>query len=49
MSEQVDAYGDLLKAEMKTEDGVQYPAAAFAYVPHPDKPSTWKLRLWDSL
>ena len=49
MSEQVDAYGDLLKAEMKTEDGVQYPAAAFAYVPDADKPSTWKLRLWDSL
>uniref|UniRef100_A0A6M3L3M5 Uncharacterized protein n=1 Tax=viral metagenome TaxID=1070528 RepID=A0A6M3L3M5_9ZZZZ len=32
---------------MKTEDGEQYPASAFAYVPEPDKPSTWKLRLWE--
>jgi len=32
---------------MKTEGGVEYPAEAFAYVPEPDKPSTWKLRLWD--
>ena len=44
-----DEYGDpVKKAEMKTEDGVQYPAQAFAYVPDPYKPSTWKLRLWDS-
>lgn len=35
-------------AAMKTEDGQQYPAAAFAYVPDPEMPSTWKLRLWDS-
>lgn len=34
-------------APMKTEDGVQYPAEAFAYVPDPEKPSTWKLRLWE--
>lgn len=33
----------------KTEDGVEYPAAAFAYVPDPTMPSTWKLRLWDDL
>lgn len=33
---------------MKTEDGVQYPAEAFAYVPDLEKPSTWKLRLWES-
>lgn len=41
---------DLLKAmtPMKTEDGVEFPAAAFAYVPDAQKPSTWKLRLWDS-
>lgn len=32
---------------MKTEDGVPYPAEAFAYVPDPEKPSTWKLRLWE--
>ena len=35
--------GNMQKAEMKTEDGVQYPAKAFAYVPDPNKPSTWKL------
>ena len=34
------------QAAMKTEDGVKYPAAAFAYVPDTEKPSTWKLRLW---
>lgn len=32
---------------MKTEDGQQYPAEAYAYVPDPEKPSTWKLRLWE--
>lgn len=35
------------QAAMKTEDGEKYPASAFAYVPHSDKPSTWKLRLWE--
>lgn len=35
------------KAAMKTEGGVQYPAAAYAYVPDAESPSTWKLRLWD--
>ena len=35
-------------AEMKTEDGIEYPAEAYAYVPDPKKPSTWKLRLWES-
>jgi cation transport regulator len=33
---------------MKTEDGVQYPASAFAYVPDSEKPSEWKLRLWEN-
>jgi len=33
----------------KTEDGVVYPAAAFAYTPDLDKPSGWKLRLWEDL
>ncbi len=42
----VQAVDEVAKAEMKTEDGRQYPAEAFAYVPDPDKPSTWKLRLW---
>lgn len=36
-------------AETKREDGEDFPAAAFAYVPDPEKPSTWKLRLWDSM
>jgi len=35
-------------AQMKTEGGDQYPAAAFAYVPDANMPSTWKLRLWES-
>jgi len=35
------------QAAMKTEDGVKFPASAFAYVPDKDKPSTWKLRLWE--
>jgi hypothetical protein len=33
---------------MKTENGKRYPARAFAYVPDPEKPSTWKLRMWDT-
>jgi hypothetical protein len=32
----------------KTEGGRRYPPEAYAYVPDPDKPSTWKLRMWDS-
>lgn len=44
----MDEEDDMMKAQMKTEDGKQYPAEAFAYVPDPEKPSTWKLRLWDS-
>lgn len=33
----------------KREDGEDFPAEAFAYVPDEESPSTWKLRLWDSL
>lgn len=33
---------------MKTENGVKFPAEAYAYVPDPEKPSTWKLRLWET-
>ena len=33
---------------MKTEDGVEFPSEAYAYVPDPESPSTWKLRLWES-
>ena len=31
----------------KTEDGRQFPARAYAFVPDPEKPSTWKLRVWE--
>lgn len=31
----------------KLEEGVRYPAGAFAYVPDVGKPSGWQLRLWD--
>lgn len=31
----------------KTENGIEFPAEAYAYVPDPEKPSTWKLRLWE--
>ncbi len=37
------------QAVMKTEDGVQFPAAAYAYVPDAESSSTWKLRLWEDL
>jgi hypothetical protein len=30
---------------VKTEGGVKFPASDFAFVPDPEKPSTWKLRL----
>jgi hypothetical protein len=33
------------KAETKTEDGKSFKSSDYAYVPDPDKPSTWKLRL----
>ncbi len=37
------------EAVTKREDGEDFPAEAFAYVPDREMPSTWKLRLWDSL
>ena len=36
-----------LQEASKTEDGQSFPAAAFAYTPDLEKPSTWKLRLWE--
>ncbi len=39
----------LMKQATKREDGEDFPASAFAYVPDPATPSSWKLRLWDSL
>ncbi len=38
-----------LKKETKREDDEDFPPEAFAYVPDPESPSTWKLRLWDSM
>lgn len=34
------------EAPKKSEDGVMFPAEAYAYTPMDFKPSTWKLRLW---
>lgn len=43
-----DAHICLFKTKkVKTEGGTDFPAAAYAYVPDPEKPSTWKLRLWE--
>ena len=36
------------KAPTKTDGGQSYPAAAYAYVPDAESPSTWKLRLWET-
>jgi hypothetical protein len=36
-------------AATKTEDGVAFPARAYAFVPDPEKSSTWKLRVWEDL
>jgi len=33
--------------KMKEVDGNWYPASEFAYVPDPEKPSTWKLPIFD--
>src|SRR5258708_4260529 len=35
-------------AVTKTEGGKEFPAAAYAYVPDVNSPSTWKLRLWET-
>ncbi len=37
------------QAAMRTEDGIRFPAAAYAYVPDAEKSTTWKLRLWEDL
>jgi len=39
---------DFAEAAMKTENGEDYPAEAYAYCPDPDAPSTWRLRIWES-
>jgi len=33
----------------KVESGIPFPAEAYAYVPDPSDPSTWKVRLWENL
>lgn len=38
-----------LQEATKTEDGIEFPKAAYAYAPDADTPSGWKLRLWESL
>lgn len=41
---------DLEKAgKTKRENGGDFPSSAFAYVPDPNMPSTWKLRLWQTV
>jgi len=40
-----DSEKEVQEAAFKTEDGKAFPASDYAYVPDPDKPSTWKLRL----
>lgn len=35
------------QAIMKTDNGVKFPASAYAYVPDKEKSSTWKLLLWE--
>jgi hypothetical protein len=39
---------DEFQVKMKTEGDVKFPKEAYAYVPDPNKPNTWKLRLWES-
>lgn len=36
------------KSPIRRENGIDYPAVDFAYVPDPLKPSTWKLRLTEA-
>jgi len=37
-----------LQEVMKTDDGEKFPAQAYAYVPDSEKPSEWRLRLWEN-
>lgn len=39
---------ELIKAATKTDGGEKLSASAYAYVPDPEKPSTWKLRIDDA-
>ena len=37
------------QVSVKTEDGIQFPASAYAYTPDLKNPDGWCLRLWESL
>ncbi len=37
--------GEVEKAKKKTENGMQFGPDAYLYVPDPDKPTTWKIRI----
>ncbi len=43
-----DIMAKLKQKPMKTEGGTKFPAEDYAYVPDPEKPSTWKLRLTET-
>src|ERR1700746_4042522 len=43
-SDMLNEYGEITFAT-KTEGGKSFPASDYAYVPDPNMPSTWKLRL----
>ena len=45
MRDSLDIVMGKVKAVTKREAGADFPASAFAYVPDPEKPSTWKLRM----
>ena len=45
----MDRMGMNKAAPTKLENGESFPAEAYAYVPDASKPSTWKLRLWESV
>ncbi len=39
---------DLAEGTYKTDGGEQFPKEAYLYVPDATKPSTWKLRIWET-
>lgn len=42
------AFSNFEEKAIKRENGIDYPARDFAYVPDPNMPSTWKLRLTEA-
>ncbi len=49
LPESDDELAVLQEAALKTDGNQRFPAAAYAFVPDPEKPSTWKLRIWETL